>query len=49
MKRHNAIEATFERARSFGAVARDALAIFPDRSEKAAMERVIDFCIERTH
>jgi octaprenyl-diphosphate synthase len=49
MKRHKAIEATFERARSFGAVARDALAIFPDRSEKAAMERVIDFCIERTH
>jgi octaprenyl-diphosphate synthase len=49
MKRHKAIEATFERARSFGAVARDALAIFPGRSEKAAMERVIDFCIERTH
>jgi octaprenyl-diphosphate synthase len=49
MKRHKAIEATFERARSFGAVARDALAIFPDRCEKAAMERVIDFCIERTH
>ncbi len=49
MKRHKAIEATFERARSFGAVARDALAIFPDRGEKAAMEQVIDFCVHRTH
>jgi octaprenyl-diphosphate synthase len=49
MKRHKAIEATFERARSFGAVARDALAIFPDRAEKSAMEQVIDFCVQRTH
>jgi octaprenyl-diphosphate synthase len=49
MKRHKAIEATFERARSFGAVARDALAIFPDRLEKSAMEQVIDFCVQRTH
>jgi len=49
MRRHKAIEATFERARSFGAVARDALAIFPDRGEKAAMEQVIDFCVYRTH
>ena len=30
MKRHKAIEATLERARSYGAIARDALAIFPD-------------------
>ena len=49
MRRHKAIEATFERARSFGAVARDALAIFPDRGEKAAMEQIIDFCVHRTH
>jgi octaprenyl-diphosphate synthase len=49
MKRHKAIEATFERARSFGAVARDALAIFPDRGEKAVMEQVIGFCVHRTH
>jgi octaprenyl-diphosphate synthase len=49
MKRHKAIEATFERARSFGAVARDALAIFPDRPEKSAMQQVIDFCVQRTH
>ena len=49
MKRHKAIEATLERARSFGAVARDALAIFPERAEKGAMQQVIEFCVHRTH
>jgi octaprenyl-diphosphate synthase len=49
MKQHKAIEATLERARSYGAVARDALAIFPDRPEKAAMQDVIGFCVHRSH
>ena len=49
MKRHKAIEATLERARRYGAIARDALAIFPDRPEKSALEQVIDFCVQRTH
>jgi octaprenyl-diphosphate synthase len=49
MKKHKAIEATFERARSYGAVARDALAIFPNSVEKDALEQVIAFCISRTH
>lgn len=49
MKRHKAIEATFERARSYGSIARDALAIFPDSREKHALEQVIAFCISRTH
>ncbi len=49
MKKHKAIEATFERARSYGAVARDALAIFPKSTEKDALEQVIAFCIGRTH
>ncbi len=48
MKRHKAIEATLERARSYGAIAQDALAIFPDCPEKAAMEQVIAFCVQRT-
>ena len=30
MKKHKAIEATVERARHYGAIARDALAIFAD-------------------
>lgn len=49
MRRHKAIEATFERARSYGAIARDALAIFPPSREKDALEQVIEFCIGRSH
>jgi octaprenyl-diphosphate synthase len=49
MKRHRAIEATLERARSYGTIAGDALAIFPDGPEKSAMEKVISFCVERTN
>jgi octaprenyl-diphosphate synthase len=48
MRRHRAIEATFERARSYGTIAGDALAIFPPSPAKAAMEQVISFCVERT-
>jgi octaprenyl-diphosphate synthase len=48
MKRHKAIEATLERARSYGAIAQDALAIFPDGPERSAMEQVITFCVHRT-
>ena len=49
MKQHKALEATMERARSYGAVAHDALAIFPDRPEKSAMLDVIGFCVHRSH
>ncbi len=49
MKRHNAIADTLERARSYGSIAHDALAIFPDGSEKSALRDVIDFCIARAH
>lgn len=49
MKRHNAITATLDRARSYGGIARDALAIFPNGREKKAMQDVIDFCIARAH
>ena len=49
MRRHKAIEATFERARSYGSIARDALAIFPDSQEKDALEQVIAFWIGRAH
>jgi octaprenyl-diphosphate synthase len=49
MKKHDAIEATLDRARSYGSIARDALAIFPESREKSAMRDVIDFCIARAH
>ncbi len=49
MKKHKAIEATLERARSYGAIARDALAIFPDCPQRDAMQNVIAFCVGRVH
>ncbi len=49
MRRHRAIEATMERARSYGGIARDAMAIFPDSPQKSALQDVIAFCVERAH
>jgi octaprenyl-diphosphate synthase len=49
MKKHKAIEATLERARYYGSVARDALAIFRDCTAKKAMLDAVDFCIGRSH
>jgi len=45
--RHNALADTLERARHYGAIARDALAIFPDGEIKSAMLEAIEFSIER--
>jgi len=42
-----AIDDTIERARHFGAVARDALAPFPDAPPKAALLDAVEFCIGR--
>jgi len=47
MHRHGAIEATFERASSYGRIARDAMEIFPEGKEKKALQDVIAFCIDR--
>jgi octaprenyl-diphosphate synthase len=47
MKQHNALSDTMDRARHYGAIARDALAIFPDGPAKAALREVIDFCVDR--
>jgi len=47
MKRHNALGDTMERARHYGAIARDALAIFPDSEPKAALLEAIEFCVDR--
>ena len=49
MRRHKAIEATLERARSYGGIARDAMAIFPASPPKSALQDVISFCVERAH
>ena len=49
MLRHHALADTVERARHYGAMARDALGIFPESEVKAALVDIIDFCIERAH
>ena len=49
MRQHQAIEDTVERARHFGAVARDALAPYPDSPHKAALLEAVEFCIGRAH
>ncbi|MCW5772855.1 MAG: polyprenyl synthetase family protein [Rhodospirillaceae bacterium] len=47
LNRHRAIEDTVERARHYGAIARDALGLFPDNAAKHALLETIDFTIER--
>ena len=49
MRRHAALEDTILRARHYGAMARDALGVFPDGREKRALIEVVDFCVERGH
>ena len=49
MERHGAIQDTLERARHYGAVARDSLDIFPDGAAKTSLRDVVDFCIRRAH
>ncbi len=47
MRRHRALEDTIERARHYGAMAKDALALFPDGPMKRALLEAVDFCIAR--
>lgn len=49
MVSHRAIEDTIGRARHYGAIAKDALALFPDSPMKQALTEAVDFCISRTH
>ncbi len=49
MVRHQAIDDTIKRARHYGAIARDALAIFPDSRYKTALLDVVEFCVSRAH
>ena len=47
MAQHHALSDTLERARHYGAIARDALAIFPECEAKAALLQAIEFSVER--
>ena len=49
MRKHNALADTIARARHYGAIARDALGIFPDSEIKRSMVNLIDFCIDRSY
>ena len=49
MRRHRALEDTIERARHYGAMAKDALALFADSPMNRALADVVDFCISRAH
>jgi octaprenyl-diphosphate synthase len=49
MTRHGALRDTVERARHYGAIARDALGIFPDHPVKRALGELVEFAIHRAH
>jgi octaprenyl-diphosphate synthase len=49
LARHRALEDTVERARHYGAIAKDALALFPEGESKQALVEVVDFCVARAH
>lgn len=49
MAQHGALDATIERARHYGAIARDALEIFPESEHKSALVDAIRFSVARTH
>jgi octaprenyl-diphosphate synthase len=49
MTKHRALEDTVERARHYGAIARDAMGIFADQPAKQGLIEAIDFCIRRAY
>lgn len=49
MVKHDALKDTVERARHYGSIAKDALAIFPDTVYTRALNGIVDFCINRTY
>lgn len=49
MEKHGCLEETIRRARHYGDLARDALAVFPDSEAKAALAEIVDFCIRRAY
>jgi octaprenyl-diphosphate synthase len=49
MVKHRALEDTIQRARHYGAIAKDALALFPASPMKEALEESVEFCIARSN
>ncbi|MCA0433613.1 MAG: polyprenyl synthetase family protein [Proteobacteria bacterium] len=49
MERHGSLADTIDRARHYGDMAKDALAIFADSEWKESLLEAVDFCIARGH
>lgn len=49
LHKHNALNDTIERARHYGAMAKDALGIFPNNPSKQILCDIVDFCISRAY
>jgi octaprenyl-diphosphate synthase len=49
MTKHRALEDTIKRAHHYGAMAKDALGLFPASAMKQALEETVEFCIARAH
>ena len=49
MKKHRALEDTVERARHYGAMARDALELFSPSPWKHALRDAVEFAVQRAH
>ncbi|GAA3839166.1 polyprenyl synthetase family protein [[Pseudomonas] carboxydohydrogena] len=49
MTKHRALDDTMQRAQHYGAMAVDALALFPSSPMKSALEQVVAFCLARSN
>ncbi len=49
MAKHRSLEDSIQRARHYGAIAKDALALFPGSPMKEALEETVEFCIARSN
>lgn len=49
LEKHRCLSDSVQRARHYGAIARDALGIFPEGPIKSSLLNVVDFCIERAY
>ncbi|WP_370691144.1 polyprenyl synthetase family protein [Kordiimonas sp. SCSIO 12610] len=49
LNKHTALEDTIERAKHYGAMAKDALGTFPNNPAKQVLCDIVDFCISRAY
>lgn len=49
LEKHGTVDATIERARHYGAIAKDALAIFPESETREVLQELVEFVISRGH